>query len=236
MSTISLLLCGLLLWPSIQEDYSEIFESDYPYALQQIREAAPLLQWLSKRYDLPSDELASIAFPELIRYSAFKDFFETQAVQQLYIESGAEYANFSIGKFQMRPSFLAQMEEVAQAYPAIQARHAWVLQREASAKEQRRKRVSQLSSPLGQIKALCVFYELALARYPELAPYPAAKRVRYLAVLYNHGFVEELEELQPWLQRRSFPYGWKHSPEHQHPYSAIAQYFYEQSAKTLFPS
>lgn len=236
MSTTSLLFCVLLTWPAIQQDYATLFAEDYQEALRQSRETAPLLNWLSHRHELPSAELAAIAFPELIRYSAFKDFFETQAVSQLYVRAGAEYANFSIGKFQMRPTFLAELEEVSEAYPDIQARYRWILRfaLHTSPQEQRGKRVQRLSSDLGQLKTLCAFYELALRRYPELAQYSAAKRVRYLAVLYNHGFVENLAALEPWLNRRSFPYGWRHDPSQQHPYSAVSQYFYEHQAQNIY--
>lgn len=237
MSTISLLLCTLLAWPAIQQDYETIFAEDYQQALRHARETAPLLDWMCQRHDLPSAEVAAIAFPELIRYSAFKDFFETQAVSKLYVQSGAEYANFSIGKLQMRPTFLAELEEVAAAYPSIQSRYDWVLlfPAQLSEKEQRAQRLERLSSNLGQLKILCAFYELALKRYPLLADYSPAKRVRYLAVLYNHGFVDKLEALKPWLNKRSFPYGWRHDPTNQHPYSALSQYFYERQAKIFFP-
>ena len=56
-------------------------------------------------------ELAvAVVFPELVRYSALMDFMETTAVKALYQQKGVKGADFSIGRFQMKPSFVADLE------------------------------------------------------------------------------------------------------------------------------
>ena len=51
-------------------------------------------------------EKTAIFFPELIRYSFIRDLLETTALEYLYIENGKNYADFSIGRMQMKPSFI----------------------------------------------------------------------------------------------------------------------------------
>ena len=67
-------------------------------------------------------ELAAILFPELIRYSVYKDFFETQALELLYIDYGKKTADFSIGRFQMKPSFAEAVEAYILAHEQLQLR------------------------------------------------------------------------------------------------------------------
>ena len=56
-------------------------------------------------------ELAvAVVFPELVRYSALMDFMETTAVKALYQQKGVKGADFSIGRFQMKPSFVEDLE------------------------------------------------------------------------------------------------------------------------------
>lgn len=55
-------------------------------------------------------EALAIVSPELIRWTAFKDFFETTALELLYVKKGKTYADFSIGHFQIKPSFVEQLE------------------------------------------------------------------------------------------------------------------------------
>ena len=47
----------------------------------------------------------AVVFPELIRYSALRDKIEITLLKSLYIYKGDDYADFSIGQFQMKPSF-----------------------------------------------------------------------------------------------------------------------------------
>ena len=53
----------------------------------------------------------AIVFPELIRYSAIQNWAETKALEVLYAQYGEAYADFSIGNFQMKPSFAKRLEQ-----------------------------------------------------------------------------------------------------------------------------
>ena len=55
-------------------------------------------------------EIIAIAFPEILRYNAFSDLIETTSNRLLYINGGRTASDFSIGLFQMRPSFVEDLE------------------------------------------------------------------------------------------------------------------------------
>lgn len=64
-----------------------------------------------EEYEVPCDLAESVIFPELIRYSKFQDNMETGAVKALYVTQGSKACNFSIGRFQMKPSFAEELEK-----------------------------------------------------------------------------------------------------------------------------
>lgn len=61
-------------------------------------------------YDVPADLAEAVIFPELIRYSLFQDKMETGAVKSVYVSKGSGGCDFSIGRFQMKPSFAEEIE------------------------------------------------------------------------------------------------------------------------------
>lgn len=91
-------------------DYSKIFGDKYTDALEYIQGN----QWISdsvNRYGINPLLAKAIIFPELIRYSALRDFIETYSLEVLYVQYGAKYADFSIGRFQIKPSFANRLEK-----------------------------------------------------------------------------------------------------------------------------
>ena len=70
-------------------------------------------QWQEvwQQFDVPCDIAEAVVFPELIRYSTLKDAVETASVSALYLNKGAEACDFSIGVFQMKPSFVEELEK-----------------------------------------------------------------------------------------------------------------------------
>lgn len=48
-----------------------------------------------------------------MRYNALKDDIESESLKVLYVQFGKTYADFSIGVFQMKPSFAEGVETLA---------------------------------------------------------------------------------------------------------------------------
>lgn len=90
---------------SQQADYKSIFGKDWDKAGSFVAENKTWMKQLSKKYDVSYAEAVAIVFPELIRYSALRDKMEITLLKSLYIYKGEDYADFSIGQFQMKPSF-----------------------------------------------------------------------------------------------------------------------------------
>lgn len=60
-----------------------------------------------------------------MRYSIVSDFLETEILELSYVDYGLDYADFSIGKFQiqMKPSFVEQLEAAICDSPLLSERY-----------------------------------------------------------------------------------------------------------------
>jgi len=143
-----------------------------------------------------------------VRYSLFQDFLETKADELLYIRGGAELADFSIGPFQLKPSFAEVLEQ------SWQARHQlhnidfhYNTQDEFDIRKQRIERLSDIE---WQLKYLNAFYILASERCQKLHISNQDERLHYCATLFNCGLNSSDEKVKAWSDKQTFPYGYKH--------------------------
>lgn len=121
----------------------------------------------------------AIVFPELIRYSMWQDEIERAAVNGLYVMKGREGADFSIGRFQMKPSFA---EEVEQAWnrSSLSKEYGFVFNLQSN-NEARRSRIRRLSTMEGQCRYLAIFIRLLQQRHPQLSQQPTKDQVRFFS-------------------------------------------------------
>ncbi|MCQ2137807.1 MAG: hypothetical protein MJY60_03795 [Bacteroidales bacterium] len=87
--------------PSPKDDAANVYCAEHRSEWQEI--------WQS--FDVPCDIAESVIFPELIRYSLFQDRMETGSVKSVYVSRGSAGCDFSIGRFQMKPSFVEELEK-----------------------------------------------------------------------------------------------------------------------------
>ena len=99
-------LCTLLLLATLPVQLS-FAQGSYP-----AEAAAPVQEIIAHFEPQTIDDCAALAIgaPELMRYSMVSDFIETEILELSYVDHGLDYADFSIGKFQMKPSFVERLE------------------------------------------------------------------------------------------------------------------------------
>ncbi len=139
-------------------NYPKVFGSDWTEAERYVREHHE--EW-KKEFDLfgvDSRMAEAIVFPELIRYSRWKDEIEKAAVNGLYVKKGRDGADFSVGRFQMKPSFA---EDVERAWNASSLAQEYGFSfNMADNAEARRSRVRRLGTEEGQCRYLAIFIRL----------------------------------------------------------------------------
>jgi hypothetical protein len=187
---------------SQQLNYKEVFGNHYQLAEDFITSNTWIADTLKSNGIDPCTGLA-IIFPELIRYSSIRDKIETAALKSLYIQYGKDYADFSIGQFQMKPSFAEEIEKEYIKWKGLPVEGTDTTSCVASRKE----RVNRLNSTEGQVMYLCMFIKLMKRNLMQISHLGKTEEIRLMAAAYNYGFKTDIKTLKEISQKRFFYIG-----------------------------
>lgn len=226
MLKFTLIAAILLLFPPV--DYAQFYGSDYRDAVSYVRENKTEFLDVAAQVECDPQELAAILFPELIRYSLLRDFFETKALELLYIERGKATADFSIGRFQMKPSFVEALEAYLSASKKLKPYFEDLLFYKKTDLTYRRKiRLERLKDQRWQLMYAAALLKISYEKFGTEMPTEPADKVRFLATAYNHGFSDDAEGIREWIPKQYFPYGVRYQGP-QHAYSDVSADFFEK--------
>ena len=153
-------------------------------------------------FQVDARQAEAIVFPELIRYSMWQDEIERTAVNGLYVRGGKDAANFSIGRFQMKPSFAEEVEQEWNRSP-LSREYGFAFNLADNA-EARRSRLRRLGTEEGQCRYLAIFVRLMQERHPQLVRLSATDRIRFLATAYNRSFSAPWDSIQRMQRARHY--------------------------------
>jgi hypothetical protein len=204
-SSLGLLLILILTEASGQSlNYREIFGEDWIKAETFERENRSWMEPVLAKNHIFYPLAISVIFPELVRYSALRDKMEITLLKTLYINLGEYYANFSVGQFQMKPSFAEQIRNQA---PSFLQRRSGITFKTSKEYDNildfRRSIVKDLEDPKIQMNYLISFIKICEKNY-------RTKRkdeysiVRFLATAYNFGFDKSAETIESMTDKNFF--------------------------------
>ncbi|MEK6817304.1 MAG: hypothetical protein AABX80_00735 [Nanoarchaeota archaeon] len=223
---------ALLSGPGDMTSYKKIFYPEYGSAVTFIEQSRKKLQSMESEH---KDMMLAIVFPELIRFSLFRDFFETKVLELGYIEYGKEMVDFSIGRFQMKPSFVEKLEDHVKESKKLVKKYNKITQfKNSVAEDIRRERIERLGKLEWQIRYLECFYDIISERFGDIQWDDNLKKLKFYATAYNHDFNAPREEIEKWINVKAFPYGTNYKGK-QYSYSEISTYFFINNLKTLKP-
>lgn len=146
----------------------------------------------------------SIVAPELSQYSVCSDKAETGMLNVFYVTRGI--SNFSIGVFQMKPSFVEKLEaEVARDTTLLYIFPELPIMGDTGRK-QRSKRICRLVSPEWHVKYLSVFMQLAIRKTAGISFANDEERLLYWATLYNGGLHLTSDDVGRLRRLKGFPH------------------------------
>lgn len=151
-------------------------------------------------------EIVAIAFPEIIRYNTFQDLMESSANKILYTEGGKELADFSTGLFQMKPSFIEDLESYISETESLK-RFSSIIISGVSESKIRQERFRRLETIEWQFRYLNVFWHVANEKFKDLKFTNASEKIRFYASAYNCGFLKSRELIERNTHRKIFPHG-----------------------------
>jgi hypothetical protein len=185
-------------------DYSRIFGSDWEKALQFEKENRSWMEPLLEKNNIQYDIAIAVIFPELVRYSALRDKMEITLLKALYINLGETYANFSIGQFQMKPSFAEIIRR--DAHSALGHRSDIIFMQPGEfphIADYRKSIVTDLEDPKSEFTYLVAFCKIAEKKF-RTNRIDEREKVRFLATAYNYGIDKSKEDIERMEDKKYF--------------------------------
>lgn len=159
---------------------------------------------LLEKYDVSYPLAIAVLFPELVRYSALRDKMEITLLKALYINLGEYYANFSIGQFQMKPSFAAIIRDEA---AGAMGRRSEIRFKETSdfsdIQNYRKSIITDMEDPKVQLTYLIAFFRICEKKF-KTNRMNETDRIRFLATAYNYGIDKDADQIKAMIDRRFF--------------------------------
>lgn len=211
-----LFICGFA-----QEDYPKIFGHDYERAVTFFNQE----QWMDERIlsqGLNTKEVKAIVFPELIRYSSLQDKFETFALESLYSQYGKAYANFSIGEFQIKPSFA---ESIEKDFLNLSPDKSLGITPQDTIQNtfNRAARLNRLKDKKTMLNYVLMFFKVMEKNYPKWNN--AQEKIKFFACAYNSDYRKSEKEISSRIQKKFFATGIVSSTRYC--YSDISLYYFQ---------
>lgn len=205
-------------------NFSLIFGQKYKDALTFTHQYQGTISKGLKEYGISPHFGLAIVFPELMRYNPTRDAAETMGNRLLYVNFGEEYSNFSIGCFQMKPTFVEQLEKEVKEKSELSVFLPITQYKSTDIFEIRKERLNRLSQLTWQVKYLACFLTLIENRFP-LSDKNIAEKVKFYATAYNRGFFVSESEILKWTKKANFP-DVEHASGKLYVYGEIAAYFF----------
>lgn len=201
--------------------YHQIFGKRYTEAIQFITDNTWMKDTL-REHNIDPEFALAIVFPELIRYSEIQDKMEISGLLTLYVQYGEKYANFSVGRFQMKPTFAEQLEKDAQK---------WSVGRDfdlSNTPEARIERVNRLDRVDSQLNYLIVFIKVLDIKYRNMNWKALEDKLKFYATAYNSGYKLRYESIRQQSERKMF-YTGIIKGDSIYNYADIAWFYYRNS-------
>jgi hypothetical protein len=191
------------LW-SQSVNYREIFGEDWIKAETFEKENRSWMEPVLNKNHISYPLAIAVIFPELVRYSALRDKMEVSLLKTLYINLGEDYANFSIGQFQMKPSFAESVRDKAPSFLQRRSGITFKNSKEYSnIFDFRRSIIKDLEDPKIQMNYLIAFIKICEKNYKTNRK-DESSEVKFLATAYNYGFEKNSDEIEAMVGKKFF--------------------------------
>lgn len=207
-------------------DYPAIFGRSYFNAQLYFKEN----HWVNdslQKYKVDPNIVIPTIFPEVLRYSSLQDRIEIHSLEVLYTQYGSKYADFSIGQFQIKPSFAYQIEKDWNHISENNQFKALIMPFDTlDTPELRLQRIIRLKDPKWQIKYVVMFVKIAEQKF-NLVKLENIEKIKLLSTAYNAGYWNDLKTLNR-LNELKFYHTSIIKPSRCYSYSDIAIDFYKK--------
>ena len=146
----------------------------------------------------------AIVAPEIAMYTPIPDIAEYRSLCLLYVLYGQ--ANFSIGLFQMKPSFARQVEATVREDSSLMKKYEALIIHGSTEREVRKIRIDRLMQLDWQTLYLAAFIDIVVMKTQDFPFISPNEKVRYWATLYNAGIDLSPEQVTHMQATKTFPH------------------------------
>lgn len=226
-ASLVILFCIVLLQPSRSQslNYADIFGEDWKKAETFEKENRQWIRPLIEKNHISYPVALSVVFPELVRYSALRDQMEISLLKTLYVNLGEDYADFSIGVFQMKPSFAETIRDESSAYLGSRSgiRFEKINDYE-DIKDFRKSIIKDLEDPESQVIYLITFIRICEKKF-NLNRLDQIRFIKFLATAYNFGIDKSGIQIAKMTDKKFF--STKLISSEKYSYADVSLYFYK---------
>jgi len=205
-------------------DYETVFSKNYIEARDFMAQNADLFIRYSTSFQTDPEVIMPVLFPEAIRYSMVSDYLETKSLELAYVYSGS--TDFSIGFFQMKPSFVEDLEETIKKEPEKLAKYdSLLISDKINISEIRKVRINRLKQLKYQIVYANCMFDILKIIYPLVFKYDKTYQIKFISTAFNHGFLSGQKEILDYSSKAFFPFNGRNNTT-RYVYNDISLYFY----------
>jgi hypothetical protein len=185
-------------------NYREIFGEGWKKAMTFEKDNRHWMASALSKYHISYPLAIAVVFPELVRYSALQDKMEITLLKALYINLGNEYADFSIGQFQMKPSFAEMILEKTSPENYVPSGLGLKgISDFTDIIDFRKSIVSALEDPRSQFNYLIAFMIVCENKF-NMKGYDEIYKLRFLATAYNYGIDKSSARIDSMVDKKFF--------------------------------
>jgi hypothetical protein len=212
-------------------NYPEVFGSNWKKAELFIDENKGWMNDLLQKNKVDYHLAMAMIFPELVRYSTIRDRMEITLLKALYKYKGTDYANFSIGIFQIKPSCA---EEILREIPSLHNKK-WTnnfkaINASVSEDEKRSIIIAELEDPKSQLLYVASIIKILDKRFENLKWVNDLEKLKFYAAAYNGGFSNSENYIRQQISSKTFHTGLIKS-DNRYSYADIAANYFQNSRR-----
>lgn len=224
-SIIPFSFCFLLSCSQKRNDYATIFGDKYSDAVSYFQKNSWIADTLVK-FGVDPNLAIPIVFPEAIRYSTLKDIIETHSLEVLYTQYGSKFADFSIGRFQIKPSFAYNLERDWNNYIKDNSSPIIMTFNTLDNPKARLERIQRLKDENWQVKYIVIFCKLIEVRFDKKW-LNEDQKLEFYASAYNIGYWFDIKSIQMRGKKNYYHTGLL-KPKRCFNYSDISLYYFHK--------
>jgi hypothetical protein len=217
-------------------DFGSAFGPKAERARRQLERQQANFETCAKLCGVNGRFLQALVFPEVMRYNTLKDGIEAESLRTLYVQFGSRYADFSVGLFQMKPTFAETVEQkVRQLLPESLRQELQLDYAVTDAEEIRRQRVERLLDEEWQLVYITAFTAVCNRLYAAMPFTTQLERLQWYATVYNAGFDKPDEYIRKKISQENF-YLQQGMPGKKFRYAAIVAWYFTTFASQEGPA